>query len=249
MLRSAILLSLLPLAFAQKAPPDFSGMWSRSGGAGAAAGRGAANQPFQTQWGGETPSYTPEGLARFNANKPGKGPRQIPPALGNDPMGGANPPGLYRTLIYNRPFEIVQTPQKLVQLFEWAKIWRTIWTDGRPVPEDIAAGPYWYGYSVAKWDGDTLVVDTLSLDDRAWMDEWGTSFSSEARFTERWKKTSADRLELTVTVNDPATFTKPWTSAPITFARQTGEEVLEMIFAPMDEIEFNKRIRDPAAGK
>jgi hypothetical protein len=243
MLRALILLAVCLPAFAQK--PDFSGSWTKGGG----GGGGANAAKNATQWGGEVPSYTPEGLARFNSNKPGKGPRQIPPANGNDPMGDANPPGLYRTLIYNRPFEFVQTDAKVVQLFEWAKVWRNIWTDGRPVPADVAAGPYWYGYSVGKWEGETLVVETLALDDRAWMDEWGTSFSSDARITERWKKTGADRLELTITVNDPTTFTKPWTSAPVTFNRLRGEEVLEMIFAPMDEKIFNQRIRDPAAGK
>jgi hypothetical protein len=239
----ALALLFTAASFAQR--PDFNGVWNRTGGAG---GTGANAQKGSTQWGGELPSYTADGLARYNANKPGKGPRQIPPANGNDPLGESNPPGLYRTLVYNRPFEFIQTNGKVTQLFEWAKIWRNIWTDGRPVPEDVAAGPYWYGYSVGKWEGDTLVVTTLGLDDRAWMDEWGTPFSSDAKFTERWKKTAADRIELTITVNDPATFTKPWTSAPIVFARQK-EEVLEMIFAPMDEKIFNDRIRNPAAGK
>ena len=229
-------------ALAQTA--DFSGVWSRAGG----GGTGANAAKGSTQWGGELPSYTPEGLARYNANKPGKGPRQIPPANGNDPLGDSNPPGLYRTLIYNRPFEFVQTKDKMTQLFEWAKIWRNIWTDGRPVPDDVPAGPYWYGYSVGKWDGDELVVTTLGLDDRAWMDEWGTPFSTEARFTERWKKVGPDRLQLTVKVNDPVVYTKPWTSAPINFNRQK-DEVLEMIFAPIDEKVFNTRIRNPAAGK
>lgn len=237
------LLLLAPAAFAQR--PDFTGSWQRGGGGGA----GAGGNKMATQWGGEMPSYTAEGLEMFNANKPGKGPRQIPPANGNDPMGEANPPGLYRTLIYNRPFEFVQTPDKVVQLFEWAKVWRNIWTDGRPVPEDVAAGPYWYGYSVGKWEGDTLVVETIALDNRAWLDEWGTPFSSEARITERWKKTGADRLELTITVSDPVALTKPWTSGPVVYNRLRGEEVLEMIFAPMDEKVFNQRIRDPAAGK
>ncbi len=240
----ALALGLLLIASTFAQTPDLSGVWNRSGGGG--TGAKAANG--STQWGGELPSYTPDGLARYNANKPGKGPRQIPPANGNDPLGESNPPGLYRTLVYNRPFEFIQTKEKVTQLFEWAKIWRNIWTDGRPVPEDVPAGPYWYGYSVGKWEGDTLVVTTLGLDDRAWMDEWGTPFSSEARFTERWKKTGPDRIELTITVNDPTTFTKPWTSAPIAFSRQK-EEVLEMIFAPIDEKVFNDRIRNPAAGK
>jgi hypothetical protein len=233
---------LMASAFAQT--PDLSGVWNRSGG----GGTGGNAAKGSTQWGGELPAYTPDGLARYNANRPGKGPRQIPPANGNDPLGESNPPGLYRTLVYNRPFELIQTKDKVTQLFEWAKIWRNIWTDGRPVPEDVPAGPYWYGYSVGKWEGDTLVVTTLGLDDRAWMDEWGTPFSSDARFTERWKKTGPDRIELTITVNDPATFAKPWTSAPITFSRQK-DEVLEMIFAPIDEKVFNERVRNPAAGK
>src|SRR4051812_34513977 len=114
-----VLASCVP-TYAQKTPPDLTGIWVRGGG-GQGTGAGGADK-LATQWGGETPSYTPEGLARFNSNKPGKGPRQIPPALGNDPLGDSNPPGLLRTLVYNRPFEFVQTSEKVVQLFEWAKI-------------------------------------------------------------------------------------------------------------------------------
>jgi len=243
-MRRSLPIGLLFAVTALAQTPDFSGVWSRAGG----GGTGANAAKGSTQWGGELPSYTPEGLARYNANKPGKGPRQIPPANGNDPLGDSNPPGLYRTLIYNRPFEFVQSKDKVTQLFEWAKIWRNIWTDGRPVPDDVPAGPYWYGYSVGKWEGDTLVITTLGVDDRAWMDEWGTPFSTDARFTERWRKVGPDRLQLTLTVNDPVVYTKPWTSAPINFNRQK-DEVLEMIFAPIDEKVFNTRIRNPAAGK
>jgi hypothetical protein len=143
---------------------------------------------------------------------------------------------------------MVQLPGKVVQMFEWAKIWRVIWTDGRAVPEDIPAGPYWYGYSVGKWEGDTLVVQTIALDDRPWLDEWGTPFSSDARIEERWRRTAPNRLELVITVNDPATYSKPWTSDPKVYNLQANGEVLEMIFAPIDEKQFNERIRDPAAG-
>jgi len=171
-----------------------------------------------------------------------------PPAFGNDPIGGANPLGLYRILIYSRPFEMIQLSGKVVQIFQWGKIWRVIYTDGRPVPDDIAEGPFWYGYSVGKWEGDTLVVHTLSLDERAWMDEWGTTFSGDAKFEERWRRTAPDKIELTIKVTDPMYYEKPWTSNAKVYST-TKEEVTEVIFAPMDEKVFNDRIRDTAGGK
>lgn len=82
-------------------------------------------------WTRETPPMTPEGLAKFNANKPAKGPRAVHPAFYNDPLGDANPPGLMRTLVYSRPIEFVQLQDKVLQLFEWAHFWRVIWTDGK----------------------------------------------------------------------------------------------------------------------
>jgi hypothetical protein len=230
-------------AFAQiaKTAPDLGGVWVRGGG----GGRGGPT----SQWSPEQLPFTPEGLKQLNANKPGKGPRAVPPAFGNDPMGGANPPGLYRTLIYNRPFEVIQLPNRVVQLFEWAKTWRVIWTDGRATPDDVPEGPFWYGHSVGKWEGDTLVVHTLALDERAWLDEWGVPFSAEAKFEERWRRVGPDRLELTLKVTDPVYYTKPWSSDPKIYTLQPKGELIEMIFAPIDEKEFNERVRDPAAGK
>jgi hypothetical protein len=238
---TALLALVAPALLAQQ--PVFDGVWVRGGGG--AGGRGSA----VSQWTNEALPFTEAGLAQLNANKPGKGPRAIPPAFGNDPLSTANPPGLYRTLIYNRPFEFVQTKDKVVQLLEWAKIWRVIWTDGRPVPEEVLAGPYWYGYSVGKWEGDTLVVETVGLDERAWMDEWGTPFSPSARFTERWRRVAPDRMEMVLTVNDPEFYTKPWSSDPKIYTLRPGTEVEEMIFAPIDETVFNERVRDPAGGK
>ncbi len=247
-----ILLAAAGMAFAQapgKAAPVFNGVWLRSGGAGGGAGgeRVAVKLPV-SQWSSEELPFTPAGLAKLNANKSGKGPRAVMPAFGNDPLGNANPPGLYRTLIYNRAFEFMQTPTKIVQNFEWARVWRIIWTDGRAVPDDVDAGPFWYGHSVGKWEGDTLVVQTLGLDSRAWLDEWGTPFSDDARIEERWRKTAPNKMELVIKVTDPKTYTKPWTSIPIVYTMDKDLELTEQIFAPIDEVEFNKRIRDPAAG-
>ena len=226
-----------------QAAKDVNGVWVRGGGR--AGGRGSAT----SQWSPEVLPLTPAGQKQIDDNKPGKGPRAVPPAFGNDPMGGANPPGLYRTLIYNRAWEMIQFPDRIVQLFEWAKIWRVIWTDGRPLPEDIPEGPYWYGYSVGKWEGDTLVVQTMALDERAWLDEWGTPYSPQAKFEERWRRVSKDKMELVLKITDPTYYSKPWVSDPKTYTLQPKGELIEMIFAPMDEIQFNQGIRDPAAGK
>ena len=223
---------------AARASSDLGGIWLKAGGGG---------RFTQSQWSTEPLPYTAAGKAAFEATKPGKGPRMVPPVLGNDPIGTANPPGLIRALIYPRLFEFIQTGDKVIQQFEFGRIWRNVYTDGRPVPDEVGAGPYWYGYSVGKWEGDTLVVNTLGLDERAWMDEWGTPFSADARFIERWRRVAPDRLELTLTVRDPVMYTREWTSVPMSFRLQPKEiEPQEIIFAPIDEAAFNESIRDPA---
>ena len=221
---------------------DLGGVWLRASG--------SRDYP-ESQWYPQGLPFTAEGRAVFDANIPGKGPRQQMPALGNDPLGQANPPGLYRTLVYGRPMEFIQSQDKVVQLFEWGKHWRTIWTDGREAPDALVAGPYWYGYSVGEWQGDTLVVKTVGLDGRAWLDEWGTPYTDFSEIEERWKRVDANTIEMTITVTDPALYAEPWTSDTKIFARQSSDslngELMEQIFAPIDEIEFNNRIRDPAA--
>jgi hypothetical protein len=238
-----VILLLTPVLSAAQVPA-LDGVWVRGGG-------GGGGGPM-SQWSADELPFTPEGLERFNSNRPGKGPRQDFPALGNDPLGNSNPPGLYRTLVYNRPFELIQLGDKVVQLFEWNKSWRTIYTDGRAVPDDVPTGPLWYGYSVGEWQGDTLVVQTMGLDGRAWFDEWGTPFSDATHVEERWRRIDQDTIELTLTVEDADLFTEPWVSSTATYRSQTpaplNGEVLEMIFAPIDEDPFNARIRDAAAG-
>jgi hypothetical protein len=250
--------SLVTVASAQQNVDahDLNGIWGRGPATPAAANQakpdargmmsdGGAN----TEWGPSSP-LTPKGLAAVNGNKSGKGPRQVPPAFANDLLGDANPPGLLRALVYGRPFQMIVLPEKVVQLFEWTRVWREINTDGRPLPEDI--GPFWYGYSVGKWEGDTLVVNTNNLDARAWMDQWGSPFSESLKLQERWRRTSKDNLELVMTIDDPVMYTQPWTTTKRNFRFQTKDmpdgEMLEVIFAPVDEKSFNERIRNPAAG-
>jgi len=240
--RITLLTSLLFSTFTY-AQSELTGVYLRAGGGG--------NDYPMSQWSPEELPFTAAGRAVFDANVPGKGPRQTLPAFGNDPLGQANPPGLYRTLVYGRPIEIVQLPDKVIQLFEWGKHWRTIWTDGREAPDALVAGPFWYGYSVGEWEGDTLVVKTVGLDGRAWLDEWGTPYTDFTEIEERWRRVSPTVVEMTLTVTDPELYTRPWTSDVKRFNQQTPEslngELQEQIFAPIDEIEFNNRVRDPAA--
>jgi hypothetical protein len=237
-----------PAAIVPHDPHDLNGVWLSGGGGGGAAAAGAP-QPM-TQWTREPLPLTAEGKAKMDSNKSGKGPRAVMPALGNDLLGDANPPGIMRTLVYGRPFEWIMTPNKAVMLIEWAHFWRQVWTDGRKVPED--PDPLWYGHSAGRWEGDTFVVDTVGLDSRAWLDEWGTPFSEETKIVERWRRLNRDNLELQITVTDPKYYTKPWTSDKRNYRLQTkpspDAELLEVIFAPIDEQEFNQRIRNPAAG-
>src|SRR5262245_47423964 len=254
----SVLLLLVPLQ--STSSHDLSGVWLAQGGGGRGS-RGNNVAPVAdkrgflpdggvlTQWGPSSP-LTPAGLKAVNTNLSGKGPRAVPPVNANDPLGDANPPGLLRALAYNRPFQIIQTQDKVVQLFEWTRVWREIWTE-REMPKEIDQfWGRWYGYSVGKWDGETFVVDTVGLDARGWMDEWGDPISDQLRLTERWRRLDADRLELVLNISDPGMYTKPWTSTPRIFRLQKkgspNAEMLEVIFAPMDERDFNKRIRDPA---
>jgi hypothetical protein len=230
---------------------DLNGVWL--GPLGLGGGGGAASKA-NTNWSKTPVSFTPAGLAQFNANKPTGGPRGVLPAFGNDPMGGANPPGLVRTFSYGGPgmngFQFIQLPSEVVQLFSWYHYWRQIWTDGSKLPKDPDA--WWYGHSTGQWSGDSFVVTTVGLDSRAWLDSWGTPFSDEMKLQEQWHRADQDNMELTLTINDPKFYTAPWSSDKVTYRYQAPgtkyAKLLEVIFAPMDEESFNEKIRDPVAG-
>jgi len=117
--------------------------------------------------------------------------------------------------------------------------------DGRALP--INPEPRWNGYSVGRWEGDTLVIDTIGFDDRAWLDQYGNGYSTEMRLEERWQRVGRDTIEAVYRVDDPATYTRPWLSTTKTWERQ-AHELREIFCAPMDELYFNDAVRDPAGG-
>jgi hypothetical protein len=103
----------------------------------------------------------------------------------------------------------VQTPGLLVGLIEMNANYRMVFLDGRPLPDDPV--PSWQGYSSAKWEGDTLVIDSSGFRDDIWIDWNGSVITSVAKVRERIRRPDFGHLEIEVTVDDPKAYTKPWT--------------------------------------
>jgi hypothetical protein len=107
------------------------------------------------------------------------------------------------------PFKIIQNPGMTIVLFEEFNNWRQIFTDGRPLPQD--PDPTFNGYSVGRWDGDTLVVQTNGLREGTWLDRNGSPISDVAKMTERFRRVNYGRLEIDLTIDDAKAYTRPWT--------------------------------------
>ena len=120
------------------------------------------------------------------------------------------PMGFMQFHTHPQPRKIVQTPTLLLIMYEANSGLRQIFLDGRSLPSNDPQ-PWWYGYSVGRWEGDTLVVETTGLRDGGWLDVVGTPFTDAAKVTERFRRPNFGSLEIQVTVDDQKAFTKPWT--------------------------------------
>ena len=107
------------------------------------------------------------------------------------------------------PRKIVQVPGLVIILYEKSFAYRQIFTDGRPLPIDPQ--PSFYGYSSGKWEGDTLVVQTVGLRDNGWADQEGSPITEAAKVTERFRRPSFGSLDIELTVDDTKAYTAPWT--------------------------------------
>jgi hypothetical protein len=117
------------------------------------------------------------------------------------------PDGVPHGDLLPEPFKIVHSRGMIVMLYEVETTFRQIFLDGRKLPPDPS--PSWQGYSVGRWDGDTLVIDTAGFNDRGWLDARGTGHSEEMRVEERFRRRDYGHLDLTITLTDPKTFTRP----------------------------------------
>lgn len=252
-------------------PRDFSGIWGRDSRFYTTPCRDCGDRGYSHEW----PVFTPEGQRRFEANKPARGRalgspqaeanvkehigrrRAVLPAFSNDPQMTCNPLGLVRNILYNPGLmEFLQTPERTIQFFEWTWDFREVWTDGRKAPDPAEYLPRWNGFSVGRWEGDTFVVETTGFDDRQWLDHHGYPISEQMRLTERWRRTAADTLEVSMTVTDPLIYAKPWVSETKKWKLVPREKLAidgwaalaEDKCVPLDEVETFNKVRDGAAG-
>jgi hypothetical protein len=198
------------------------------------------------------PPMTPLGKQLYDATKAEETALGVTASNSKDGMLICDPLGYPRLFAYNYGFQFVMLPDSMLQFFEWGHTWRTIWTDGRKLPEDPPQ-PRWLGYAVGRWEGDTFVVEANGYDDRSWLSEdrrdrrWGFPHTDQLRTVERYKRTSYDTLEASITITDPKVFTRPWTTSGKIQLRP-GTEIWEYFCVPSESNEYNNRLTKPAAG-
>jgi hypothetical protein len=131
-------------------------------------------------------------------------------ALGReDPEARCLPPGVPRMSTTPYPWTIIQTPKIVAILYEGgAHVWRQIFLDGRP--HDPRIEQTWLGDSIGHWDGDALVVETVGQNDISWIDAAGIPHTTDMKVTERITRPDVGHLEIVHTIEDPKTFSKPW---------------------------------------
>ena len=185
--------------------PDLTGVWFGGG----------MNDISKDTLPGEQLILTPLGAERYKKVDHSK-----------DPNAQCLPPGPTRMTARAHPTMILQRPDVVAVMSESEHIFRLIYTDGRDHPADAKDYPAWFGYSVGKWEGDTLVVDTISINDRTWLDGAGHEHSDKLHLTERFRLAGPDTLEFIVTYDDPVFFVKPFTSKKV-LRRQVGDYIYD----------------------
>lgn len=203
-LAAALLSAGPPKALAQDAlrhGADLTGVWTQLNvpGTGAWAIYSFSEDP---------PPMTEWGRARFDASKPQRGPRGVPVAETDDLVYQCFPPGAPRIYLHPFPLEIIQTPGRVMMLFEYDHLVRQIYTDGREHRDDLA--PSWMGDSIGRWEGDTLVVESVNFNDRTWLDRRGVPHSEEMRLIERFRIDADGNLAIDMRVEDPVALAEPW---------------------------------------
>ncbi|MBV8845719.1 MAG: hypothetical protein JO307_23170 [Bryobacterales bacterium] len=198
--------------------PDLSGVWAaRGGGGGGRGGRGGQQNPPPA-----TPDSGPPLATFFNVGAGFKEGLPLRPAAAellrsrteehskDNPDAHCLPLGLMQLHLHPQPRKMIQTPGVVVILYEAQGGVRQIFTDGRTLPPaDVQ--PWWYGYSIGHWEGDTLVAETTGFRDDVWLDVNGSPLTNHGKMTERFRRINFGNLEIVITFEDPTVYTKPFT--------------------------------------
>jgi len=137
------------------------------------------------------------------------------------------PLGVPLSTMLSEVSKIVQTPGLTVIMLELGGT-RQIYTDGRKHVPD--SSPSWLGYSVGKWEGDTLVVETVGFNGKSWLDLIGHPQSEQARIVERYRRRDVGHMDVEITIDDPTWYTKPFT-VKVTHLLQADTDILEYFCA------------------
>jgi hypothetical protein len=226
---------------------DLSGAW---------VGPGTSNKPDPA------PPMTPAGEAIVKQRKAYTSATNLgsstdgPPGASNDPYITCDPLGFPRNVlsyaITNRGGMLFgSAPGRILIAYEQQRAWREIWMDGRALPKavDVKGAPEsrYYGYSVGRWENDnTLVIDTRGLDERPWLDTVGHPRSSMAHIQERYTRVDQYNIQLTVTVDDPKFYSKPWTFMRSNLYWMKAQEFPETLCIPSEALEYRDTVTKPS---
>ena len=220
-----------PAAPAAPQHPDISGVWVGGGKGSWSTARGAkvGSEP-------DIP-YTPWALERMKGQVSATGADSDFENATDPALKYADPLGFPRQYQHPTKFKIVQTDDTIYQFWEWNRVWRQI-----PLNKPHSDDPdiTWYGESVGKWEGDTLVVDSVGFKDSTWLDGVGHPHSDELRVIERIRRVDPQTLQIDFTFNDPVAYTNPWNSQH-TLKLVPDPTMGEIITTMSDELHYRER--------
>lgn len=188
----------------------------------------------------------------YDRNKPiGK----FSPGGTNDPHSRyCDPFGVPQNMVEEiRGLTIATTPTRTFLLLQYMDLWREIWTDGRTLPTNVGGrgkdtlDPKYNGYSVGRWEDDyTFVVDTTGLAPQAWATKSGYPHSVEAKVQERFHRSTKHDLSLTITMDDPKLYTKPFSIGETHFRWVPNQMIDDFTCIPSEQQLYLKEMGDPA---
>jgi hypothetical protein len=212
-----------PAPRAADGKPDLSGVWYANPGA---VTRESGRPPLAAF--GNVGAGFPEGLPFQPWAAELQRKRRAEDGL-NNPDGLCKPQGPLQYHLDPQPRKIVQTPTQILIIFESNYGLRTIYLDGRTLPPQGVPQPFWHGYSVGRWEGDTLVVESNNFHDDGWLDSRGSPYTEALKLTERFRRANYGQLDIEVTIDDPKAYTKPFSVRINQQIAANGEELIEFI--------------------